>query len=225
MLLKKSAADAVYATIESRRSAIRIKVASMNRPGGNITGAVFFTNLLASKQLELLHQIVPDAHVIGVLTNPNNTTAEVQLDETKAAAQTLGLQLVVQHVGTNAEIDTAFADLARQQISTLFMNADAFFASRASQIAQLAARHKIAVSFSRRGFAEAGGLMSYAPSIADSYRQAGVYVARVLKGEKPSDLPIQQSTKFEFVLNLKTAGALGITIPETLLATADEVIQ
>jgi putative ABC transport system substrate-binding protein len=200
-------------------------VASLNRPGGNVTGATFFSNLLLAKRLELLHQLVPGAAGVAVLVNPGNTNAELELNDAQVAARTLGLHLIVVRASTEREIDTAFANLIQQRAASLLIAGDAFLLSRREQIAALALRHAVSSSFPDRDYAAAGGLMSYGADRKDAYRQAGVYVGRILKGEKPGDLPVVQPTKFELVVNLKTAKALGLTIPESFLLRADEVIE
>ena len=201
-------------------------VASLARPGGNATGINFFTAEVVAKRLALLHELVPKAVRVAVLVNPANApTAETTLREVQEAARAIGLQIHVLNASTSREIDAAFATLARERPDALFVAADAFFTSRRVQIATLAARDRIPAAYSIRDFVAAGGLMSYGTDIADRFRQVGVYTGNILKGAKPADLPVVQSTKFEFVINLKTAKALGLTIPETLLATADEVIQ
>jgi putative ABC transport system substrate-binding protein len=200
-------------------------VASLNRPGGNITGATFFANLLDSKRLGLLHQFVPDANVIAALLNPKNANFELEKNETQEAARTLGLELVLLQASTEREIDDSFMTLTQQHAATLFVAGDAFLGGHAEQIAKLAVRNGIPTSFGLREQAAAGGLMSYGASITEAVRQAGNYVGRILKGEKPADLPVQQPTKFEFVINLKTAKALGLTIPQSMLLLADEVIE
>jgi putative ABC transport system substrate-binding protein len=200
-------------------------VASLNRPLGNITGVTFFTNLLSSKRLELLHELLPKAAVIAVLVNPNNLNTELELNETEIAARTLGLQLIVLRASTEREIEAAFADLVQQRAAALYVGADGFLGSRSEQIAYMALRHAIPTSRSSREHVLAGGLMSYGANRRDSSRQFGRYVGRALKGEKPADLPVMQPTKFELVLNLRTAKALGLTVPPMLLALADEVIE
>jgi putative ABC transport system substrate-binding protein len=199
-------------------------VASLNRPGGNVTGVTFFANLLAAKRLELLHETVPMAAAVGILLNPNNSNAGFELNETETAARTLGLQLVVVRASNEREIDAAFATLVQQQATALLVAGDQYLYSRRSQIVLLATRHAIATSASREQVV-AGGLMSYAANLSNAYRQAGIYIARILKGEKPADLPVIQPTRFDLVLNLNAARALGIEIPAKVLALADEVIE
>jgi putative tryptophan/tyrosine transport system substrate-binding protein len=201
-------------------------VASMSRPGGNVTGATALAVELAPKRLELAHELVPTASVIAVLINPTNAnTAEPQLRDLQAAAHTLGLQLRVAHASTERDFDTAFASLARLRPGALVIGTDGFFISRSEQLAALAIRHAIPAVFENREFVAAGGLLGYGGSVPDAYRLAGVYVGRILKGEKPGEMPVQQSTKVQMFLNLKTAKALGITVPPPLLGRADEVIE
>jgi putative ABC transport system substrate-binding protein len=201
-------------------------VASVNRPGGNVTGVTFFSNLLSAKRLELLHQIAPAAAVVAMLLNPSNANAELELNETEVAARVLGLQLVVLRASNENEIDAAFANLVQQRIAALFLSGDAFLNNnRREQINALAERHKVATSYGNSENAAAGGLMSYGANRLDSSRQFGVYAGRVLKGEKPADLPVMQPTKFELVINLKTANALGLKISRELQLIADEVIE
>ena len=201
-------------------------VASLARPGGNATGINFFSAEVVAKRLGLLHVLVPKAVRVAVLVNPANATnAETTLRSVQEAALVIGLQIQVLNARTTSEIDAAFAALARERPDILFVAPDAFFVSRRVQFATLAARDRIPAAYSTREFVAAGGLMSYGTDIADDFRQVGVYTGTILKGAKPADLPVQQSTKFEFAINLQTARALGIEVPETLLATADEVIQ
>jgi ABC-type uncharacterized transport system substrate-binding protein len=200
-------------------------VSSLNRPGGNVTGIAPSTSVLGPKRLELMHEVVPKASRIGMLLNPNFADAEIQLREAREAAATLGLQLVVSKAAGEAELDSAFATLSTQQPGALLIANDAVFLSRREQITALAARYAIPAIYSYREYAVAGGLVSYAPSLADSYRLAGVYIGKILKGTAPADLPVQQPTKFELVVNMKTAKALGLTFPALILARADEVIE
>jgi len=200
-------------------------VASLNRPGGNITGVSFLVNMLAAKHLDLLREMVPKAELIGFLVNPKNPNAEIDTREIRAAAKLLAQKLLVAEASTADSIEKALATLAQERIGALCIHADAFFTSRYQQLAALTARYAIPSSFYLREFVTAGGLMSYGPSIADAYRQAGIYVSRILKGEKAADLPVQQAVKVELVINLKTAKSLGITLPITLLGRADQVIE
>jgi putative ABC transport system substrate-binding protein len=201
-------------------------VPSLNRPGGNITGVTFFGNDLTSKRLELLHELLPDAAVIALLTDENNAGALAQLGEVQEAARTLGLQLVVLHARTASDVDVAFMALERQRANALVVGSGALFTDRRDQLIALAARYALpAIYDSGRETVEAGGLISYGNSRLDPFRLAGAYSGRILKGDKPADLPVVRSTKFELVLNLKTAKTLGLTVPATLLARADEVIE
>jgi putative tryptophan/tyrosine transport system substrate-binding protein len=201
-------------------------VSSLNRPGGNATGVNFFNVEVVSKRLELLHRLVPKAVRIAVLINPaNHPVAEPTLRDVQDAARTIGLQVHVLNASVSDEIDAAFAILARERPDALFVASDSFFTSRRVQIANLAMRVGIATAFPLRDYVVAGGLMSYGTDDADRFRQTGVYTGRILNGAKPADVPVLQPTKLEFVINLTTAKTLGLTIPETLLATADEVIQ
>jgi putative ABC transport system substrate-binding protein len=200
-------------------------VASLARPGGNITGVTFFANLLASKRIEVLHDIVPSASVVGLLLNPKNANAELELSDAQAAARALDVRFVVVRAAEDAEIDTAFAELARQGVAALLVAGDAYLSSRRGQIAALALRHGIATGSGTRELADAGALVSYGADRREASRQCGLYVGRVLKGEKPGDLPVIQPTKFELVINLTTAKALGLTISRELLFRADEVIE
>jgi ABC-type uncharacterized transport system substrate-binding protein len=200
-------------------------VTSLSRPGGNVTGVTFVGAELRPKNLELLHELVPAAAVVGVLVNPNTPSTERQLRDLHNAASNLGKKIYVVNAGTAGEIDAAFATLDQQHIGVLIVGTDPVFNARRDQLVALAMRHKILTVYFLREFTVAGGLMSYGGSLADAYRLAGTYTGRILKGEKPADLPVQQSTKIELVINLKTAKALGITIPRSLLARADEVIE
>jgi putative tryptophan/tyrosine transport system substrate-binding protein len=202
-------------------------VASLARPGGNATGINFFSNEVVTKRLELIRELVPKAVRVAVLVNPANATvAETTLEEVQKAARAIGLQIQILNATTIDEIDAAFAALARERSDALFVAGDQFLGSRRVQLVTLAARDGVpAVYGGGPDFVAVGGLMSYGPNNADRFRQAGVYTGRILKGVKPADLPVLQPTKFEPAINLTTAKALGLTIPETLLATADEVIQ
>src|SRR5262245_25824052 len=200
-------------------------VASLNRPGGNITGASFFGSVLGGKALALLQEVVPNAAVTALLVNPKSPESARVLSDTQEAARMLGRQLLELNASTPGEIETAFATLREQRVGALLAYGDAFLGARRQQIVALAARDAIPVMYSSRDFVDEGGLMSYGNDIPDAYRRAALYVGRVLKGEKPADLPIDQATRFEFVINLRTARALGLTVPDTLLARADEVIE
>ena len=200
-------------------------VTSLNQPGGNITGVSFLVNLLIRKQLEVLHETVPKAVLIGFLVNPNNPNAEIDTKEVLVAADTLSRKLLIVKASTTGEIDEAFSTLAQQRVGALLVHADAFFTTRNEQLTGLTARNTIPAIFHIREFAAAGGLMSYGANITDAYRHAGRYAGRILNGEKPADLPVQQATKVELVINLKTAKTLGVTIPLPLLGRADEVIE
>jgi putative ABC transport system substrate-binding protein len=200
-------------------------VASLNRPGGNVTGVSFFAALLASKGLGLLHELVPSAALIALLTNPKlPESARIPTDALEAA-RGLGRQVLLLNASTPSEIDVAFATMRERRAIALYVGADPFFSSRRQHIVALAARDAIPDMYSNREFVEEGGLMSYGNDTADSYRRAGVYVGRILNGASSADLPVDQATKFELVVNVKTAKAIGLTIPESFLARADEVIE
>ena len=199
--------------------------ASFNRPGGNATGVSLFANALAPKRLELLRELLPSAAVIVVLLDATSTDAEIQLREVQAAADSVNQQIHTLTVGTDREFDTAFASPVLRQAGALLVAGSPFFTSRRDQIVALAARDSVPAIYEWREFAAAGGLMSYGTSLRDAYRQVGVYAGRILKGEKPADMPVVQRIKFELVINLRTAKALGLEIPPTLLARADEVIE
>jgi len=200
-------------------------VASLNRPGGTLTGVNTLNTELVAKRLELLHELVPTATIIAALINPASPTAEALTSDLHSAARTLGLQLQVLHASTEREIDTAFRTLTQLRAGGLVIGSDGFFNSRSEQLGALTVGHAMPAIYQYRAFAAAGGLMSYGGSITDWYRLAGVYTGRILKGEKPADLPVQQSTKVELIINLKTAQALNITFPFPLLGRADEEIE
>ena len=201
-------------------------VASIARPGGNVTGVMNYVSMLVVKRFEQLRELVPQAATIGFLTNPASLTSAATASDLLAAARSVGQQIVILKASTPDEIDAAFATAAQQSVAALMVDASgALFPSRRDQILALASRYGIPASYSGRGFVEAGGLMSYADDRFESRRQAGIYVGRILKGAKPADLPVMQPTKFELVINLKTAKALGLTIPPTLLVFATEVIE
>jgi putative tryptophan/tyrosine transport system substrate-binding protein len=200
-------------------------VAALNRPGGNATGVSLLTVAMEAKRLQLLRELVPTAAVVAIIVNPNNPQADQQLQELQAAARMLGIQVEAFKAGTPNEIDTAFANVVQRRVGALHMAGDAFFNTRREQLIVLSARHALPTVFSLREFPEAGGLMSYGPSLADAYRQQGIYAGRILKGEKPAEMPVQQAVKVEFVINLQTAKTLGLSIPLPLLGRADEVIE
>jgi putative tryptophan/tyrosine transport system substrate-binding protein len=200
-------------------------VASLARPGGNITGVTFLAVNLIAKQFELLHEAVPKAAALGFLENPTNSNAGTIRKEAQAAAHALGQKLVIAEAVVESDFDTAFSTLERQRVEALLIRSDALFNDRPQQLAALAARHKLPAIHPLRDFAMAGGLMSYGTSLTDALREVGVYAGRILKGETPADLPVQQSAKVELVINLKAARALGVTFPLWLLGRADEVIE
>ena len=201
-------------------------VASLARPGGNATGINFFNGVVVAKRLRLLHDLVPKAVRVAMLVNPTNAaTAELTLREAQEAAPTIGLQIQILNASTIGEIDAAFATLARERPDALFVAGDAFFLERRVQFATLAARDRIPSTYAARELVAAGGLMSYGTDIADMFHQVGVYTGTILKGAKPADLPVLQTTKFEFVINRTTAKALGLAIPASVLSIADEVIE
>jgi putative ABC transport system substrate-binding protein len=201
-------------------------VASLNRPGGNATGVVTLNIDTGRKRLELLHEVIPAATTLGLLLNPTNKfVTETQSKDLQTGARALGLQLRVLNASTDRDLEHVFASLKQMQVGGLVIGTDGFFVSKSEQLAALTVRYAIPTIFQYRAFAAAGGLMSYGGSVTDSYRLSGVYVGRILKGAKPSDLPVQQSTKVELIVNLKTAKALGLAIPMSLLGRADEVIE
>jgi putative ABC transport system substrate-binding protein len=202
-------------------------VISLNRPGGNVTGVTNYSSDLVPKRLQLLRQLVPQARAIGFLTNPTSLASDGDVTALEAAARSVGQEMMILKASTAAEIDAAFSTAAEAGVGAMLVAGDNFFVQRTTseQLAAAAARHRIPANYPARSYVEAGGLMSYGSDRRETGREAGLYVGRILNGEKPSDLPVLQPTKFELIINLKTAKALGLTIPETLLATADEVIQ
>ena len=200
-------------------------VASLNRPGGNVTGVTFLAQELTAKRLELLHEIVPTATSIGLLANPSGPQTEAEMRDAEIAAHILGVRLTVVNATTPSEIEAAFAILAGQRVAALLVGVDTLFVEQRDQLAELVARYSVPAIYAFRDFVDAGGLMSYGPSWHDAWRLAGTYVGRILSGDKPSDLPVQQSARVETVLNLKTAKALGLTVPDKLFALADEIIE
>jgi putative ABC transport system substrate-binding protein len=200
-------------------------VASLNQPGGNLTGVYMLTSTLETKRLELLHESVPGAAVIGVIVDPNSPDTELQLREVPEAARALGQKIKILRAGSEDDLTAAFAALAEERIAAVLLASSPYYLPRRQHIVALAARHAVPAIYHFRAYAEAGGLMSYGTDLADAYRQAGVYAGRILKGEKAAELPVLQSTKVEFVINLKTAQTLGLNFPLTLLGRADEVIE
>jgi putative ABC transport system substrate-binding protein len=200
-------------------------VGSLNYPGGNITGVYFFSQGLEGKRLGLLHELVPTATTIAVLVNPDYSPAKNQLQDVQEAAARLGVQVLVLRANVEADFDAVFADLVRQRAGALLVCSSPFFFSHHQQLVVLAARHAVPAIYEWRDFAAAGGLMSYGTNLTDAYRQMGVYAGRILKGAKPADLPVLQSTKFELVINLQTARALGIQVPPGVVSVADELIE
>ena len=200
-------------------------VASLARPGGNLTGISLMNPELTAKRLELLSELVPEASTIWLLVNPNNASTERIISEVQEAARVKGVRLSIPKAGTEGEIDAAFDALVQRQAGALLVGNDSFFSDRGDQFAALASRHAIPVIYPWRAAAAAGGLISYGTNIPAAYRQAGIYAGRILKGAKPADLPVMQPTTFELVVNLKTANALGLAIPPSILARADEVIE
>jgi putative tryptophan/tyrosine transport system substrate-binding protein len=200
-------------------------VASLSRPGGNITGFAILTTELAPKRLQLLRELMPNAARFGMLSDPVYPAAQSVITDLQAAARTLGMQFVVVNARTDSDLEPAFTTFSQQRVGAVLVGNSTFFDRRLEQLAEAAVRHSLPAIFEFRDYALAGGLMSYGSSLGYSYHQAGIYAGRILKGDKPTDLPVQRVTKIDLVINLKTAKALGLTIPETLLATADEVIH
>jgi putative ABC transport system substrate-binding protein len=225
-LAAKAATATIPIVFSSGLDPVRLGlVSNYARPEGNLTGITFLGSELEAKRLEILHQLVPGAGRIAVLVNPANAGAETTLRDVPAAARAMGLEIQVLNASTGREIDEVFATFVRERPDAIFAGGDPFFAARRVQLATLVARHLLPSAFGQREIADAGGLMSYGSSIADSWRQAGAYTARILKGTKPSDLPVVQASKFDLVINHQTARLLGLTVPDKLLATADEVIE
>ena len=226
VLVAKAATSSIPIIFVTGDDPIKIGfAASLNRPGGNLTGVTTLASEVGPKRLELLHELLPTASIIAALVNPTNANAEAQSRDLQAAAPALGVQLRVLHASTENDLNTAFVTLLQTRAGALIIATDSFMIIQIKQIATLAARHAVPTIFQFREFAAAGGLMSYGGSTTDTNRLAGIYTSRVLKGEKPADLPVQQSTKVELIINLKTAKALGLEIPPSLLARADEVIE
>jgi len=200
-------------------------VASLAKPGANVTGVSFLGNTLAAKRLELLHEVVPSATVIGLLVNPTGALSEWETEDFEAAARALGLSVHTESAGSEGQIDAAFARFVQRRVGALFITGDGFFGARRRQLAALALRHALPMSVTSRANVEAGALFGYSPNSVDAYRQVGTYVGRILKGQKPADLPVLQPAKFDFVINLATAKALGLNVPDKLITLADEVIE
>jgi putative ABC transport system substrate-binding protein len=207
------------------RQQVAVSVASLNRPEGNVTGATFFTTGLEPKWLEFLHELVPNAALVAALVNPNFSEIETQMKDLSMAASAIGLQIVTLRANSESGIEAAFVALAEQRLGALLVASDPFFYSQRDQLVALAARYAVPATFGFREFAVAGGLMSYGTSVAEAFRQTGIYTGKILSGEKPTNLPIMQPTKFELVINLRTAKALGLKVPLTLQVAADEVIE
>jgi putative ABC transport system substrate-binding protein len=222
----KAATTTIPIVFTSGFDAARIGlVASFSRPGGNVTGISYLSGTLGSKRLELLHQLAPNADLIAMLVNPDNANTQPEREDVETAARTLGQKLTIVVASTESELDQAFTTLIQRQARALLVGADPFFVFRRSQIVALAARHMVPTIYANRIYVDVGGLIAYGANVAEQLHQMGVYAGRILKGEKPADLPVMQPTRFDFVINLKTAKALGLTVPETLLATADQVIE
>ena len=222
----KAATTSIPIVFETAGDPVKLGlVASLNRPGRNITGITQLSSELVAKRLGLLHDLLPAVTIIGALVNPTDPRAESQTSDMEQAARTLGLQMHVLNTSTDGELDKAFTDLNQLRVGALVVGTGEFFNSRREQIVALAARQRVPAMYQYRDFATVGGLVSYGPSLVDAYRQTGVYTGRVLKGEKPADLPVLRPTKFELILNLKTAKTLGLTIPSGVMAIADEVVE
>jgi putative ABC transport system substrate-binding protein len=225
-LAAKAATTTIPIVFDTGRDPVKLGlVASLNRPGGNATGVSQFSAELGGKSLGLMHELVPQATVIAFLGNPNNPSTPDQVKARQDAARTVGLKIAPVAAGSEDDLDAVFAAIAQQRLNALLIGADPFFFNQREKLAALAARYAIPAMHGRREFPEAGGLISYGTSLADTYRQMGIYTGRILKGEKPSELPVVQPTTFDLVINLKTAKALGLKVPPTLLARADKVIE
>ena len=225
-LAAKNATTAIPVVFNTGADPVKMGlVTNVRRPGGNVTGITFFAEELGGKALSLLRELVPGAKTVGLMVNPGNPETPRRSTDAVAAAGALGLAMEVVHAATSPDIDKAFELLSERRVGALLLGADAFYGGRIQQLVSLAARHKMPAMYYRREFAEAGGLASYGASVTDAYRQTGVYVARVLKGDQPGELPVMQAAKFEFVLNLKTARTLGIDVPMAFSAAADEIIE
>jgi putative ABC transport system substrate-binding protein len=225
-LAAKAATTTIPIVFNSGTDPVRLGlVASLNRPGGNVTGITFFTAPLEAKRLGLLRELIPQADLVAVLLNPKYPDADVQLKDVQDATREIGQRTLMLTATTDAEIDSAFAALAQQRVGALMVGADPFFDVRRERIVALARRHDVPTIYHLREYVVAGGLLSYGASLVDSYRQVGIYTGRILNGVKPTDLPVMRPTKFELVINLRTAQALGLDVPPTLLARADEVIE
>jgi putative ABC transport system substrate-binding protein len=225
-LAAKAATTAIPIVFTSGADPVKLGlVASLSRPAGNLTGVTFLTSTLPAKQVELLHELVPRTAVIGFLVNPSFPDTPNQLSDVQAAANALRQELVIGRASAESDFESAFSILLQQKIGALLVQAEPFFFTRREQLAMLPIRYALPAMYQLREFVSAGGLISYGANLADTWRLAGVYCGRILKGEKPGDLPVQQSTKVELVINLKTAKALGLTVPPTLLSRADEVIE
>jgi len=226
VLAAKSATATIPVVFTSSSDPVKLGlVASLNRPGGNVTGYWLFTSLLGTKRLELMQQLLPANTSITVLINPDNPNADIDTPELQDAARTLGQSISFVKARSEAEIDAVFAMLGERRAAALLVNTDPFFLARRAQFVSLAARHGVPAIYAQREFVTAGGLISYGASLADAYLQVGIYAGRILKGERAADLPVVQPTKFEMAINLKTAKALGVDVPDKVLALADEVIE
>jgi putative ABC transport system substrate-binding protein len=225
-LAAKSATSTIPIVFTSSSDPVKLGlVASLNRPGGNVTGFWGYTSLLGTKRLEMMRQLFPASKLIAVLVHPNNPNAHIDMPDLQDAARTVGQSISFVTASTETEIDAVFATLSNQRVSALLVNTDPYFLARRDQFVSLAARYSVPTVYPWREAVAAGGLMSYGANLAEGYRQVGIYAGRVLKGAKPADLPVVQPTKFELVINLKTAKTLGLDIPPTVLALADEVIE